>query len=137
MVFGQDGNEEGGENAGYRIELREPLGSENIEDKDGEKVQVIEGQTGAELVKNYIQLVYTYLASIIGIVAVLIIVVSGVQMMMGGADPDMVTQAKTRIFQAILSLILLFLSAAILYTVNPGFFTRDTEQNENGGGEGG
>ena len=86
----------------------------------------IGGDTGVELVGNYISLIYKYGASIIGIIAVLVIVISGVQIILGGVDSEMVTEAKNRIFQAILSIILLFLSAAILYTINPGFFTTAT-----------
>lgn len=99
-------------NVEYCVDLQEQFGDNHA----------IYGQTGVHLLGNYLSLIYKYGASIIGIISVLIIVVSGIQIMMGGADPEMVTQAKTRIFQAILSLIILFLSAAILITVNPGFF---------------
>jgi hypothetical protein len=96
----------------YCIDFQEPIG----------KNKSVSGKTGLDLLKNYLSIVYKYGASIIGIVAVLIIVASGIQIMMGGVDADMVSQAKTRILQAILSLVILFLSAAILVTVNPGFF---------------
>ncbi|MCF7917546.1 pilin [Candidatus Gracilibacteria bacterium] len=82
----------------------------------------IAGETGVDLIGNYVQEFYKYGASIVGIICVLIIVISGVQIMMGGAEQELVTQAKTRIFQAIASLLILFLSAAILVAINPGFF---------------
>jgi len=97
----------------YRIELRESLGQGNNE---------ITGRTGMELTKNYIALIYKYGASLIGIICVLLIVFSGIQIITGGADAENVTQAKTRIFNSLLSLILLFMSAMILKSINPGFF---------------
>lgn len=103
------------EGANYEINLQEPLLA-------GEENATLSGDTGVDLVKNYIKMIYTYGASILGIICVLIIVVSGIQISMGGAQADLVTSAKTRIFQALLSLAILFLSAAILKTINPGFF---------------
>ena len=82
----------------------------------------IHGETGLDLLRNYIGILYRYFASIIGIVAVLVIVVSGVQMSMAGFNSEFSSQAKTRIFQALASLILLFLISLILRTVNPIFF---------------
>jgi len=83
----------------------------------------VSGKNGVELVSNYISLVYKYAASVIGILCVLVIVVSGVQIVIGGTNQENVSQARGRILQAVLSLALLFLSAAILKTINPGFFT--------------
>ncbi len=105
----------------YRIELRESL----IPDKNpttGRTGDIITGRTGMELTKNYITLIYTYGASLIGIICVLLIVFSGIQIITGGADAENVTQAKTRIFNSLLSLVLLFMSAMILKSINPGFF---------------
>ncbi|MCF7830505.1 hypothetical protein K9M41_00705 [Candidatus Gracilibacteria bacterium] len=103
-----------GDNSCYRIELRESIGSNDA----------ITGGTGMELTKNYIAILYKYGASIIGIICVLIIVISGIQIITGGASSEGVTQAKTRIFNSLLSLMLLFFSAMILKTINPGFFRR-------------
>ena len=96
----------------YKIEFREKFGTTDM----------IVGKSGVDLMKNYIHLIYVYGASILGIICVLIIVISGIQITMGGAQADLVASAKTRIFQALLSLALLFLSAVILKTINPGFF---------------
>jgi len=96
----------------YCIELQEPIAG----------VNKIEGNTGIELFSNYIKQIYIYGASIIGIICVLVIVVSGIQISMGGANSEFVNQGKERIMQALLSLILLFASALILRTINPGFF---------------
>lgn len=80
------------------------------------------GDNGIELITSYISLFYKAVASIIGLICVLIVVISGVQITMGGIDPEGVNQAKERILQAIFSLLLLFGSALLLKTVNPGFF---------------
>jgi len=98
---------------GYCIELQESIAG----------VNKIEGKNGIELFSNYIKQIYLYGASIIGIICVLVIVVSGIQISMGGANSEFVNQGKERIMQALLSLILLFASALILRTINPGFFT--------------
>ncbi len=97
---------------GYCIQLKESLG----------EFKSIRGNSGWELTTNYLQVLYKYGVSIIGIICVLVIVVSGIQMTAGGASSEMVTQAKDRIWGAILSLVLLFLTAMILRSVNPGFF---------------
>ncbi len=100
-------------NNSYCIQLREQiLGFKSVRGKDG-----------YDLIQNYVRLIYKYLAAVIGILCVLIMVISGGQIMIGGASPDAVTQAKTRILQALLSLALLFLTALILQTMNPGFFS--------------
>ena len=82
----------------------------------------IRGANGYELVGNFIGVIYKYAASVLGIICVLVIVISGGQIMFGGVSADNETDAKERIFQALGSLVLLFLTALILKTVNPGFF---------------
>ena len=67
-------------------------------------------------------MIYMWMASIVGIIAVLMIVVSGIQIIFGGASPELVSDAKNRVTQALLSLVLLFATAMILRTVNPNFF---------------
>lgn len=96
----------------YCIELRESING----------TDVVKGGDGVTLLSNYIGLIYQYAASIIGIICVLIIVVSGVQIIMGGANSEMVNQAKERIMQALLSLVMLFGTGLLLKTINPGFF---------------
>lgn len=96
----------------YCVELQEAVAGK----------ETVVGRTGIDLISRYISLIYKYGASIIGVFCVLIIVVSGVQISMGGANSENVNQGKERILQALLSLILLFCSALILKVVNPGFF---------------
>jgi hypothetical protein len=85
--------------------------------------ETVEAKNGIELITKYIAIFYKAAAGIIGIICVLIIVVSGMQISVGGLDPEGVNKAKERILQAIFSMILLFSSAAILKTINSGFFT--------------
>lgn len=104
----------------YCVQLESAIGS----------TQSIHGKTGLDLLRNYIGVMYKYFASIIGILAVLVIVVSGIQMSMAGFNSEFSSQAKTRIFQALASLILLFLISLILRTVNPIFFTKIDSETE-------
>ncbi len=97
---------------GYCVELKEAWG----------KYKTIRGRTGMELIGNLVSVFYRYAASIIGIIAVLIIVIRGIQIMTGGARSESVTEAKDDIFKAIASIILLFLIGLLLESINPGFF---------------
>lgn len=89
----------------------------------GELSQSIGADSGVDLVKNYISMIYKFGSMFLGLVCVLVIVISGIQMSTGGIDPSAYENAKNRILGAIMSLVLLFSSAMILRTINPGFFT--------------
>jgi len=82
----------------------------------------IRGTTGMEVFGSYISTIYQYMASIIGIICVTIIVISGTQMILGGISNKNISEAKDRMFKAVSSLILLFLIGLILKTMNPGFY---------------
>lgn len=84
--------------------------------------EVISGKNGIELLSNYVKVIYKVATGIIGVICVLIIVISGMQISFGGLSPEGVNQGKERIMQALLSLALLFGTALILQVVNPGFF---------------
>lgn len=101
----------------YCITLQEQLPIE------GHKVRSISGDSGVDLLSNYFGMWYKFGALVLGLIAVLVIVISGVQISMGGASEEGVSAAKTRMMAAILSIILLFGSALILNTINPLFFT--------------
>jgi hypothetical protein len=102
----------------YCITLQESLPIEG-----GQNVRSISGASGVDLLGNYFGMWYKIGALILGLICVLVIVISGVQIMFGGASEEAVTTAKARIWGALLSLILLFSSALILRTINPLFFT--------------
>lgn len=86
-------------------------------------VQVFLSSTGTDLLFIYISTIYRWAASVIGIIAVLVVVISGIQISAAAGDQQAVTNAKNRIIQSLGGLALLFLSAIILYTINPTFFT--------------
>ncbi len=98
--------------AAYTVKLQEPIAG----------VSSVSGGNGFDLIKKYISLIYRFFASLIGITAVLMIVFAGTQIIFGGAEQGLVQDAKERIRNAILSLILLFGTALLLKTVNPQFF---------------
>ncbi len=85
-------------------------------------VQVLIGTSGTGLLKTYIAILYRWAASIVGIIAVLVIVISGIQISADQGSGESVGSAKTRIMQSLAGLVILFLSALILYTINPTFF---------------
>ncbi len=99
--------------SGYCVELRDSLSG----------TQSVRGENGVDLIGNFVGVLYKYIASVIGIIAVLILVISGIQMVMGGVSSEAYEDAKGRVLQALLSIVLLFSSALILKTINPGFFT--------------
>lgn len=87
-----------------------------------DRITVILAKSGVGLIEIYIGKIYRWAASIAGIVCILIMIVSGIQISAAGEDTQAVESAKKRIIQSILGLVVLFMSAAILYIVNPGFF---------------
>ncbi len=89
-----------------------------------EEVQVIYSKGGTTLLEGYIGLIYRYAATIVGVIAVLIIILSGIQISASGGDQEAVTKAKDRILKSIAGIAVLFLSGIILYTINPTFFIR-------------
>jgi hypothetical protein len=98
---------------GTPINLNVPIAGENV---------VTDEQPGGFLA-DYLGLVFTWAHGIIGSIAILMIIVAGFQMMMAQGSSDMVTAAKERLLNAIFGLVLVILSAVILRTINPVFFT--------------
>lgn len=91
-------------------------------------VQVFVSKSGVDMLYLYIGAIYRWGASIIGVIAVLVIVISGIQISAAGGEQAAVTSAKTRITQSLIGIVVLFLSGIILYTINPTFFTAFTTQ---------
>ena len=75
------------------------------------------------LLYNYLSLIYTYMSGLIIGVAVLFVVVGGIQIATSGGETTGVTNGKKRIIQAITGVILWFTASLILYTINPTFFS--------------
>lgn len=88
------------------------------------QIQAVLSKGGTSLLYGYIGMVYRWGASMVGIVAVLVIVISGIQISAAGGDPEAINSAKKRIIQSIAGIVVLFLSGLILYTINPTFFTK-------------
>lgn len=83
----------------------------------------ISDYSGAGLVAQYISVLYKWAASVVGIISVLVITFSGIQIATAGGDSAKLDSAKNRIAQSLAGLAILFLAGLILYTINPGFFT--------------
>jgi len=84
---------------------------------------LITGEDGLDLLNNYATLVYRWIAGIVGSICILVIIVSGIQISIGGLSQEEVSAAKDRVTRSLMGLVVLFLSAFILYTINPIFFT--------------
>lgn len=83
----------------------------------------VSGASGTEIFANYVGKLYTWAASIVGIIAVLFMVWAGIQISMAGGDSAKIDEGKKKLTQAIIGIAILFLSGLILYTINPNFFT--------------
>jgi len=88
-----------------------------------EAIQVYISDSGLDLLYSYIAQIYRYAATTGGIVSVFFIILGGIQVSASGDDQDRLTKAKTLIIRSLSGLVLLFLSALILYTINPNFFS--------------
>ncbi len=75
------------------------------------------------LLYNYLNLVYTYMSGLIVGVAVLFVVIGGIQMTTAAGDEQKFGEGRSRITKAIAGIILWFTASLILYTINPTFFT--------------
>jgi len=85
--------------------------------------QVIIGEDGNEILESFARYAYIFLASVVGLLSVLMLVIGGIQISLGGVNADGVSAGKDRIVAALVGLVLLFLASLILYTINPNFFT--------------
>lgn len=88
-----------------------------------QSVQAIIAESGISLLMVYLGLIYRWAAAVIGIVSVAYMVWGGIMIATAQDDTTAIDKAKEKILQSIAGLILLFLSAIILYTINPNFFT--------------
>lgn len=87
-------------------------------------VQVYLSKGGTSLIIGYISSIYKWAASLVGIIAVTVIIISGVQISIAGGDTQAIDTAKGRIIKSISGIVILFLSGLILYTINPTFFVQ-------------
>ncbi len=68
---------------------------------------------------EYISGVYKYLLAIVGIVAGIVLTLGGVQYLMAGGNQSAIGEAKKRIGNALIGLVIALGSYVILYTINP------------------
>jgi hypothetical protein len=87
-----------------------------------QEVQVLFCNGGTCLLNSYIGMIYRWAATIVGLISVIVIIISAIQLSLAGGDQSAVDSAKTRILQSIGGLAVLFLSAVILNAINPNFF---------------
>ena len=87
-------------------------------------VQVTLSKGGTSQIEGFIKQIYTFAASLVGIIAVAVIIISGIQISLSGGDSEGLTQAKDRIIKSLTGIAVLFLSGLILYTINPTFFVK-------------
>lgn len=87
-----------------------------------EPVMVYLSSAGTDLLYFYMGQVYRYAAGIGGLLAVLILIIAGIMWTTAGDNTNQITMARNMITKSITGLILLFLTAIILYTINPNFF---------------
>lgn len=89
-----------------------------------EEIMVILHQGGTSLITGYVSTLYIWGASIAGLIAVVVVIISGIQLSASGGDSQAVESSKNRIIKSLTAIAVLFLSALILYTINPTFFTK-------------
>ncbi len=88
-----------------------------------EQVQAYLSKGGTSLLFGYIGTLYKWAAGMVGLISVVVIIFSGIQISAGGGDTQAIDDAKGRIGKSLAGLAVLFLSGLILYTINPTFFS--------------
>lgn len=72
---------------------------------------------------EYISGVYKYLLGIATTIAIVVIMVSGLQWTLGGVTADAISKAQARIKNAVTGLVLLLSTYVLLFTINPELIT--------------
>lgn len=74
-------------------------------------------------IAHYMDIVYSFLVSIVGAIAATMIMVGGFKYLTSGGDASRVSAAKKQILDALLGLILVLTSYVLLNTINPALLT--------------
>lgn len=98
-----------------RITLEKPF----VEGDD--KISTDRGAIG--IMEEYVSKIFLFGAGFVSIFAVIWILIGGYEIMFRGSFAGSIEEGKQKITQALLGIVLLLLSALILNTVNPGFFS--------------
>ncbi len=77
------------------------------------------GQNSFTDIGQFFKSNYNLALSLAGLLAVIMIIVAGVQWTVSGGNSEMITSAKTRIGGALVGLVIAYLSYVILNTINP------------------
>jgi cell wall-associated NlpC family hydrolase len=87
------------------------------------RVQVIISQNGISMLFSYLSLIYIWGAGVGATISVLYMIYGGYMFITALDNTSSVDEAKDKILQSLIGLSILILSAIILYTINPNFFT--------------
>ena len=104
------------------IKLQEPLPGMGNGETAGE-ITMEDDEDATQFIQKYIGPIYKFAVILIGGLAVLMIVIGGLQVTLSGASQDGASQGKERIIKALSGLTLLLISGLILHTINPNFFS--------------
>jgi hypothetical protein len=86
-------------------------------------IQILLSDSGTAVMYTYIGYIYKWASTIVGLIAVMVMIFSGIQIATSGGDTEVLSSAKSRIIKSLSGIAVLFLSGLILYTINPTFFT--------------
>ncbi len=79
----------------------------------------IGGQTEFTGLTEFVSFIYTYGLSVASLLAILVIIVAGVQWTLSGGNTEAISGAQHKIYGAVIGLVILAAAYTILYTVNP------------------
>lgn len=77
---------------------------------------------------QYIEYFFAFAIAISGIIAVITLVISGLQILVFAGSPEKITEAKDGLWASILGIALLFASFIIMTTINPQLVNLSTQQ---------
>jgi hypothetical protein len=77
-------------------------------------------QTGCGLIDKYLNPIIKVLGAIVGIVVTIMFIIGGIQYSAAGGDASKVSAAKSKIFNALIALLIYFFLFAILKWLVPG-----------------
>jgi hypothetical protein len=103
-------------NTSEYVQLREPF----LENE--KKIDVSRERGSIGILSEYVSMIFTYVMALSGIIAVLVIMFSGFQLMVSGGDSEARSTAKQMITKTLMGIAMLFLSGLFLYTINPNFY---------------
>lgn len=113
------------------IQLREPL-------LPGEENKTVTGKSNDAfgILSQYVSMIYRYVLALSSIIAVLVVMFAGFQLMISGGDSEARTTAKTMIMKTLSGIAMLFLVGLFLYAINPNFYMfTDSEASSESGTE--